>query len=79
MTRFAKSRVSGSLWSKGLPGLIIGIVLIAVILMTKPQVIWFVAVAVVIGLILFPAIRWYHEKFPVKDPDADQIKLHLND
>ncbi len=77
--RYAKSRVQGSLWSKGRVGIIAGAAVIGILIIKVPVVRWFLAIAAVIGIILVPGIRWYHEKFPVKDPEEDQIKLHLDD
>ncbi len=79
MTRFVQNRIQGSLWSKGRTGIIAGAAIIAILVIKVPVVRWFLAIAAVIGIVLVPAIRWYHEKFPVKDPEKDQIKLHLND
>ncbi len=79
MTRFAHHRIQGSLWTRGRAGIIAGAALIGILIIKVPVVRWFLAIAAVIGIVLVPAIRWYHEKFPVKDPEEDQIKLHLND
>ncbi len=59
--------------------MIAGAAIIGILVIKIPVARWFLAIAAVIGIILVPGIRWYHEKFPVKDPEQDQIKLHLND
>ncbi len=79
MTRFAQKRIQGSLWTKGRAGMIAGAAIIAFLIIRVPVVRWFLLIAAIIGVILVPGIRWYHAKFPVKDPEQDQIKLHLND
>ena len=71
--------MQGSLWTKGRAGMIAGAALIGILIIRVPVVRWFLAIAVVIGLVLVPLIRWWNDSHPVKDPDEDKIKLHLND
>lgn len=71
--------MQGSLWTKGRAGMIAGAAIIAILIIRVPVVRWFLAIALVIGVVLVPLIRWWHESHPVKDPDEDKIKLHLND
>jgi hypothetical protein len=71
--------MQGSLWTKGRAGMIAGAAIIAVLVIRVPVVRWFLAIALVIGVVLVPLIRWWHDSHPVKDPDEDKIKLHLND
>ncbi len=56
-----------------------GAAIIAILIIRVPDVRWFLAIALVIGVVLVPLIRWWHESHPVKDPEEDKIKLHLND
>jgi hypothetical protein len=67
------------LWTKGRAGMIAGAAIIAILVIRVPVARWFLAIAVVIGVVLVPLIRWWNDNHPVKDPDADKIKLHLND
>ena len=71
--------MQGSLWTKGRAGMIAGAAIIAVLVIRVPVIRWFLAIAFVIGVVLVPLIRWWHDRHPVKDPDEDKIKLHLND
>lgn len=71
--------MQGSLWTKGRAGLIAGAAIIAILIIRVPVVRWFLAIALVIGVVLVPLIRWWHDRHPVKDPEEDKIKLHLND
>jgi hypothetical protein len=71
--------MQGSLWTKGRAGMIAGAAIIAVLVIRVPVVRWFLAIALVIGVVLVPLIRWWHDSHPVKDPEEDKIKLHLND
>ena len=59
--------------------MIAGASIIGILVVKLAVVRWFLAIALVIGLVMVPLIRWYHDKFPVKDPDEDKIRLHLND
>jgi uncharacterized membrane protein YedE/YeeE len=59
--------------------MIAGAAIITVLVIRVPVVRWFLAIALVIGVVLVPLIRWWHDSHPVKDPDEDKIKLHLND
>ncbi len=59
--------------------MVAGAAIIAILVIRVPVVRWFLAIAVAIGLVLVPLIRWWHDRHPVKDPDEDKIKLHLND
>jgi hypothetical protein len=40
---------------------------------------WFFLIAALIGVAMVPLIRWYNNRTPIKDPEEDKIKLHLND
>jgi uncharacterized membrane protein YedE/YeeE len=71
--------MQGSLWTKGRAGMIGGAAIIAILIIRVPVVRWFLAIALVIGVVMVPLIRWWHDSHPVKDPDEDKIKLHLND
>lgn len=79
MKRYSQPRMQGSLWTKGRAGLIAGAAIIAILIIRVPVVRWFLAIALVIGVVLVPLIRWWHDRHPVKDPEEDKIKLHLND
>lgn len=59
--------------------MIAGAAIIAILIIRVPVVRWFLAIALVIGVVLVPLIRWWHDRHPVKDPEEDKIKLHLND
>ena len=57
MTRFAQSRIEGSLWSKGILGAVIGGVVVVGLLIWLPPIRWFLAIAVVIGLAISGLLR----------------------
>ena len=59
--------------------MIAGAAVIGVLLIKVPVIRWFFLIAAVIGLVLVPLIRWWHEKHPIKDPEEDKVVLHLND
>ncbi len=77
--KFAHDRVRGSLWTKGRAGVIAGAAIIGILLIKVPVIRWFLAIALIIGLVLVPLMRWYYESHPVKTEDDEKIVLHLND
>ena len=74
-----KARLEGSLWNKGVIGLLFGGIMLAGLLIWVPAIRWFLAISVVIGLIMAGIIHFWNEHRPIKSDEQDQVRLHLLD
>ena len=74
-----KARLEGSLWNKGLMGLLFGGIILAGLLIWVPAIRWFLAISVVIGLVMAGVIHWWNEHRPIKTEPEGEIRLHLTD
>ncbi len=72
-------KIQGSLWSKGLVGLVAGGVIVIGLLIWVPAIRWFLGISVVIGLAMAGIIHWWNEHHEVKVEEEGEIRLHLND
>ena len=74
-----KPRIAGSLWSKGVVGILFGGIILVGLLIWVPAIRWFLGISVVIGVLMAAVIHWWNEHRPVeKEPEAE-IRLHLLD
>jgi hypothetical protein len=64
---------------KGVGGLVFtaGIVVLAVVYV--PVFRWFLAVAIPIGVIIALALRYWHKRAPITEPENRKKVLHLDD
>lgn len=72
-------KIEGSLWSKGLTGIIAGAVIVLGLLIWVPAIRWFLGISVVIGLVMAGVIHWWNEHHEVKPEDEAEIRLGLLD
>jgi len=79
MARFAHKRIQGSLWGRGIGGMLVGGVTLVVLLVFVPGIRMFAAISVVIGVAAAAVLYLYNKYVPVRDPEEDQVVLHLND
>jgi hypothetical protein len=64
---------------KGVGGLVFtaGIVVLAVVYV--PVFRWFLAIAIPIGVIIALALRFWHKRAPITEPENRKKVLHLDD
>jgi hypothetical protein len=64
---------------KGVGGLVFtaGILLLAVVYV--PVFRWFLAIAIPVGLIIALALRFWHKRAPITEPENKKKVLHLDD
>ena len=74
-----KPRLAGSLWNKGVIGIVFGGIILIGLLVWVPAIRWFLAISVVIGLVMAGVIHWWNEHRPVKEAPGAEIRLHLLD
>ncbi len=73
-------RISGSLWSKGLVGILAGGVIVLGLLIWIPAIRWFFGIALVIGLVMAGIIHWWNEHHEVKlEEQEGELRLGLMD
>ncbi len=72
-------KISGSLWSKGVIGIVAGAVIVLGLLIWVPAIRWFFAIAVLIGLLMAGVIHWWNEHHEVKLEEEGEIRLGLLD
>ncbi len=73
------ARVTGSLWTKGKLGIILGAIVIIGLLIWVPVIRWFLAISIVVGLVMAAIIGWWNAHHEVKPEDEGEIRLHLMD
>lgn len=64
---------------KGIAALVITAIVVIGFIIWIPALKYVLAAAFVIGVIVAFGLRAWHEHKPVKDPEEDSVKLHLND
>jgi hypothetical protein len=64
---------------KGVGGLVFtaGILLLAVVYV--PVFRWFLAIAIPVGVIIALALRFWHKRAPITEPENKKKVLHLDD
>lgn len=72
-------KISGSLWSKGLVGILAGGVIVVGLLIWVPAIRWFFAIALAIGVVMAGIIHWWNEHHEVKLEEQGEIRLGLLD
>jgi len=72
-------KIEGSLWTKGLAGIIAGAVIVVGLLIWVPAIRWFFLIALVIGVVMAGIIRWWNEHHEVKPEGESEIRLGLLD
>ncbi len=71
--------MQGSLWSKGIVGMVAGGAIVVGLLIWVPAMRWFLAISVVIGLVMAGVLHWWNEHHEVKPEKEAEIKLGLLD
>lgn len=64
---------------KGTGALLIMIVAVIAFILWIPALKFVLAAAFVVGVVIAIALRAWHARKPVKDPEEESVKLHLND
>ncbi len=64
---------------KGIAALVVAIIVVVGFLLWIPALRYVLPAAVIVGVIVALILRAWHARKPVKDPEEESIKLHLND
>jgi hypothetical protein len=64
---------------KGIAGLLIAIVIVVGFVLWIPALKYFLLGAIIVGVVVVFILRAWYARKPVKGPDDDQVRLHLND
>ncbi len=72
-------KISGSLWSKGVAGILAGSLVVIGLLVWIPAIRWFFAIALAIGVVMAGIIHWWNEHHEVKLEEEGEIRLGLLD
>lgn len=64
---------------KGFAALAITIIAVIGFIIWIPALKWVLLGAAIVGIIIAFGMRAWHEHKPVKDPEEESVKLHLND
>ena len=64
---------------RGIGAILISVIAIVGFIIWIPALKYVLGGAVVIGLVIAFGLRVWHDRKPVKDPEEESIKLHLND
>ncbi len=64
---------------KGIGAILISVIAIVGFIIWIPALKYVLGAAIVVGLVIAFGLRAWHARKPVKDPEEESIKLHLND
>ncbi len=64
---------------KGIGAILVSVIAIVGFIIWIPALKYVLAAAVAVGLVIAFGLRAWHARKPVKDPEEESIKLHLND
>jgi TM2 domain-containing membrane protein YozV len=64
---------------KGIAALVIALIAIVGFMLWIPALKYVFLAACVVGVVIAFGLRAWHARKPVKDPEEDSVKLHLND
>ncbi len=64
---------------KGIAALVVAIIVVVGFLLWIPALRYILPAAIVVGVVVALILRAWHERKPVKTPEEESIKLHLND
>jgi putative flippase GtrA len=64
---------------KGIGALLVTVVAVVGFILWIPALKYVLAAALVVGLVIAFGLRFWYNRKPVKNPEEEQIKLHLND
>jgi hypothetical protein len=65
--------------TKGIAGLLVAIAIVVGFVLWIPALKYFLLGALIVGVIVFFILRAWYARRPVKGPEDDQVRLHLND
>lgn len=65
--------------TKGIAGLLIAVAIIVGFVLWIPALKYFLLGALIVGIVVVFILRTWYARRPVKTPEDDKIKLHLND
>ncbi len=79
MRRYTQTRIQGSLWGRGVGGILLGAAVLVVLLVFVPAIRLFAGISVAIGVVAAGILYLYNKYVPVREPEEARIVLHLND
>ncbi len=64
---------------KGVGALLIAVIVVIGFILWMPELKYVFGAACIVGVVIAFGLRAWHARRPVKDPEEDTVKLHLND
>ncbi len=64
---------------KGTAAILVSVIAIVGFVIWIPALKYVLGAAILVGLVIAFGLRAWHARKPVKDPEEESIKLHLND
>ncbi len=64
---------------RGVAALAVTIIVVVGFVLWIPALRYVLPAAAVVGVLVALGLRAWHERKPVKDPEEESVKLHLND
>lgn len=79
MARFVHNRIQGTLWGRGIGGILAGAVVLIVLLVFVPAVRGFAVISLLVAIPAVGVLYLYNKYVPVRDPEDKKVTLHLTD
>ncbi len=69
--------MAGSVAFKGIGGLVVAVAVVAVLLIAIPAYRWFLLISLGIAVVVVVFLHFWNKR-PVKTPEDEQVRLHLD-